>query len=69
MSVSRQRLEIIRWTLGLLSMAIIVCSWVWEIRGGWAVLWMGLFILTGFPAAMLTLHLHPPKFFKYLERR
>ena len=37
-------------------------------KGGWGVLLLfGGFIL-GLPAAMLTLHLHPPKWFRYLER-
>ena len=69
MSVSRSRLELIRWVLISLTFAVVVASWVWDIRDGWAVLWVGLFILMGFPAAMLSLHLHPPKFFKHLERR
>jgi hypothetical protein len=53
-----------------LSFLPILAAWTWKIEGGWAVLCIGFFIVTGFPAAMLTLHLgHPRWLFKRLERR
>jgi uncharacterized membrane protein YccC len=36
--------------------------------GGLGVLLFFGGLLLGLPGAMLTLHLHPPKWFKYLER-
>jgi len=40
----------------------------WRPEGGWAVLAFFGFVIFGFPAAMLTLHLHPPKWLERLDR-
>ena len=69
MSISKAKLEVIRWSLAAIAFGCVVLTWYVEVRGGWGVLLGAVFIIAGFPAAMLTLHLHPPKFFKYLERR
>ena len=37
-------------------------------KGGLGVLLFFSGFLLGLPSAMLSLHLHPPKWFKYLER-
>jgi hypothetical protein len=66
MGMSKVHLEIIRWTSAA---ACAACWWAMtRIEADWAVLlFFGGFIL-GLPGAILTLHLHPPKWFKYLER-
>ena len=51
----------------MLSFAAVVGMWR-EPSGGWALLLFFAFLVTGIPAAMLSLHLHPPRFFKFLER-
>ena len=66
--MTRFRLELISWTLFFLSMAVMVAIWALEPTGGWALLLFFSFIVTGVPGAMLSLHLHPPKFFRNLER-
>jgi len=66
--MTRRRLEFIRWTLAGLSFLIAVAGVQLGAKGGWAVLWLFGFIATAFPASMLSLHLHPPKIFKFLER-
>ena len=66
--MSRCQLELIRWSLALTAFAAIVGGWVFEPKGGWALLLFFFVVLTGIPAAMLSLHLHPPKFFRHLER-
>jgi hypothetical protein len=60
---SRLKLEIALWVLGFLSLGSLALAW--DSHPGFSLFF---FLLTGIPAAMLTLHLHPPKFFKYLER-
>jgi hypothetical protein len=50
-------------------LALVIATWVWGIRDGWAVLWFGLFMIAGFVAVALTFHLHRPKLPKFLERR
>ena len=65
--MTRHRLELVRWTLAVLSFAAVVGMWR-EPSGGWALLLFFAFLVTGIPAAMLSLHLHPPRFFKFLER-
>ncbi len=64
--MSKFKLELIRWASAA---ACFACWWAMtQIKTDWAVLlFFGGFIL-GLPGAMLTLHLHPPKWFKYLER-
>jgi len=37
-------------------------------KGGWGVLFLFGGFLLGLPGAMLTLHLHPPKWFSHFER-
>jgi hypothetical protein len=70
--VTRRRLELIRWACAGVCLAIVVARlWypslpLWT--GGFGVLLFFAFVVVGFPAAMLTLHLHPPKWFRYLER-
>ena len=64
----RRRLELIRWALILLMIAAVVGMWA-EPKGGWALLLFFAFTVTGIPAAMLSLHLHPPKWFTELEER
>jgi di/tricarboxylate transporter len=69
--MSKRQLEAVRWA----SFALCVFCWVvipqWQpayAKGGWGVLlFFGGFLL-GLPGAMLTLHLHPPKWFRHLER-
>jgi hypothetical protein len=56
-TLSRNQLQLIRWTSGGLAAAIIVSSWLLDIRGGWAVLWFFGFLLVGAPGALITLHL------------
>ena len=60
--MSTHSLKLVRWLLIVLSFAAIAASWVLEPKGGWAVLLFFLVIITGVPAAMLSLHLYPPKF-------
>ena len=69
MKFSRRKLEIIRWTSAALAVgAFASLQMDYENRFvGPALVFLGALI--GLPAAMLTLHLHPPKLFKYLERR
>ena len=62
--MTRLQLEGIRWTLAGLSFACIVAGWVLKPQGGTALTLFFLLLLFGIPAAMLTLHLHPPKFLK-----
>ena len=69
MSVSRKKLEITRWALIALTFGLALVSWVYDPRGNAALLLFFLFVLTVIPAATLSLHLHPPKFLKNLERR
>jgi hypothetical protein len=66
--MSRLRLEAIRWTFAVLSLGCIVAGWVFEPRRGVALALFFLFLVLGGLAAMLTLHLHPPKWLSYLER-
>ena len=66
--MSKLQLEAIRWTFAALSASCIVAAWVFEPRGGMALALFFLFLVFGAPAAMLTLHLHPPKWLRYLER-
>ena len=61
MSFSRNQLQLVRWTSGVLAAAIIASSWVWDIQGGWAVLWFFSFFLVGLPGALITLHLMEEK--------
>jgi len=61
--VSRRKLELIRWALAAGAFA---CPLVLLLRpgyseGGWGALLFFLFVILGIPAAMLSLHLHPPK--------
>ena len=61
--MSDRRLELIRWTSAFACLGIVVAQmWNPELREGGlgAMLFFG-FLLFGFPAAMITLHLHPPK--------
>ena len=69
MSVSRKKLKIARWALIALTIGLVLVNWVFEPKGDAALLWFFLIALTMIPAAMLSLHLHPPKLFKHLERR
>jgi hypothetical protein len=69
--MSRRQLELIRWT----SAALCLLCWVvvpWSqpayAKGGWGVLFLFGGFLLGLPGAMLTLHLHPPKWFSHFER-
>ena len=70
MTWSRRKLEVARWVSAALAIgSVLVTLEMPQLRSGWpGGLLFVFFILTGFPAAMLTLHLHPPKWLKYLER-
>jgi len=68
-TISRRKLEIVRWVLAALVVALFVVNWVYEPQGGTALALFFALMLFGFPAAMLSLLLHPPKFFKHSERR
>ncbi|MEO7654459.1 MAG: hypothetical protein ABIS23_02105 [Sphingomicrobium sp.] len=57
MKLSRNRLQLIRWTSAALSFAILVSSLLWDISEGWAVLLFFGFLVIGAPAALITLHL------------
>jgi hypothetical protein len=65
--MSRLRLEGIRWTLAVLSLACVVAAWVFDPRGAAGVALFFAFLVFGVPTAMLTLHLHRPKFLKDLD--
>lgn len=67
-NMSRLQLEGIRWTLAGISLACIVAGWVLKPQGGVALGLFFVFLLFGVPAAMLTLHLRPPKFLKDPDR-
>ena len=69
MSISRKKLQMARWTLIALTFGMVLVNWIYDPRGNAALLLFLLIALTMIPAAMLSLHLHPPKFFKHLERR
>ncbi|MCH8615381.1 hypothetical protein LZ016_04600 [Sphingomonas sp. SM33] len=45
-----------------------IANLVFEPKGGWALSLFAFMTLTLLPASMLSLHLHPPKFFRFLER-
>ena len=65
--MTNRQLEVIRWA----SAAACFAAWgalvYFQPKGGLGVLlFFGGFIL-GLPGAMLSLHLHPPKWFNYLE--
>jgi hypothetical protein len=66
--VSRRRLQVLRWTLTALALGCVLAISEFAPRGGEGLLLFFLTLLTGIPAVMLSLHLNPPKFFKYLER-
>jgi hypothetical protein len=68
-SVVRKKLVITRWALIALTFGLVTANWVYDPKGNAALLWFFLIALTMIPAAMLSLHLHPPKFLKHLERR
>ena len=51
-----------------MAIALVVANWVLKPTGGWGVLWFFSLLLVGIPGVMLSLHLHPPRFFKHLER-
>jgi hypothetical protein len=59
-------LTLLRWSLIACSFACLVGIWTSQQHAGVFFVLCGL---TGIPAAMLSLHLHPPRFFKGLERR
>ena len=66
--MTNRQLEAIRWT----SAAACFATWgalvPFQPKGGLGLLLFFCGFLLGLPGAMLTLHLHPPKWFKYLER-
>jgi len=68
--MSRGRLELIRWVSAAVAAAIFPVPIIlgWRPEGGWGVLAFFGFILFGAPVAMLTLHLHPPKWLGDWER-
>jgi hypothetical protein len=59
--LSRNQLQFIRWTSGVLALAILASSWFWDARGGWAVLCFFGFLVIGTPGALITLHLMDSK--------
>ncbi|PKB13459.1 hypothetical protein B0I00_3260 [Novosphingobium kunmingense] len=61
--MSRRRLEMIRWatTAGALACVLVGLLRPGYREGGWGVLLFFAFTILGLPAAMLSLHLHPPK--------
>ena len=67
-SVSKRRLEIIRWTSAALCFACWGAAVQLQPKGGMGMLLLFGGFLLGLPGAMLTLHLHPPKWFRNLER-
>ena len=68
MTLSRTRLQVIRWTCAAISFAIFILVWSWNPRGGWAVLCLFGLIVTGAPAAIISLQLNGAKWFG-LERK
>jgi hypothetical protein len=68
-SLSRRKLEVIRWTSAVLCLAAAIALIELQPKGRFAAGWIFVLFLIGLPGAMLTLHLNPPKWFKYLERR
>jgi hypothetical protein len=50
------RLQVIRWTSAALCVLLVVASWIWDIRGGWGVLWFFALLIIGAPAALISLH-------------
>lgn len=66
--MNRRTLEVLRWSLTLLAVAAVVGIWV-QPHGSWAGLMFLALVLAGFPAAMLSMHLQPPKWFRALEDR
>ena len=65
--MTRRRLELIRYALIALSFAAIVGMWT-EPEGVSPLLLFFAFTVTAIPAAMVSLHLHQPKFLKSLDR-
>ena len=66
--MTTRRLEAIRWISAAAFFACWGAALYFQPKGDLGVLlFFGGFLL-GLPGAMLTLHLHPPKWFKYLER-
>ena len=66
--LSRNQLQLIRWISAVLCAAMLVSSWFWQIRGGWAVLWFFGFALVSAPAALITLRIYGERWSKG-ERR
>jgi len=71
--VSTRRLELIGWLCTGVCLAIVAGHlWfpslaLW--KGGWGVLLFFVFMIVGFPAAMISLHLHGPKWFGSRKRK
>jgi hypothetical protein len=61
--MSNRQLEMIRWASGGASLAIALVLMLNPAlrQGGFGVLLFFGFVVLGFPAAMITMHLHPPK--------
>ena len=53
--MSLARTCVIRWALIFLSLLLVVFGWLFEPRGGWALLLFAGLVVTGIPAAMLSL--------------
>ena len=69
--MSKRQLEVIRWTSAALCLLCwVVIPWLQPAyaKGGRGVLLLFGGFLLGLPGAMLTLHLHPPRWFRYRER-
>ena len=57
MSLSRNQLQLVRWTSATLFFAIVVSAMTWKPTGGWGLLAFFGFLIVGAPAALINLHL------------
>ena len=67
--MTRRHLVIVQWSLVALTLGVFILDGLVEPKGGLALALFFVFGAAIISAAMLSMHLHPPKWFTQLEER